>query len=264
MTSENGKSLAMTKVEVLERNKERAEQLRVECKNLIFRMEETYVELAEKLYEINAHRLYRFYQDANGETYKSFEEWVEKELSMAARKGFYLTNIYKRLVVDLGVPKEQLKAVSFSKAREFAGVVETAKDAETWIEKSKSMNYAEVLEEVRDQKGRKNAKQKGVEGSIHRWCFLMRDDQHENLQQALEHARGQAEPQTPDANNHLLDLICTAYLANEALTGDLDDPGLKRVLKGLERVYKIAILAVKENDEILYGSKKILKKMQVD
>lgn len=229
-----------------------------EAIELAHRAAKTYMELAERLYEIMTKKLYRDYSGKDGNSYSSFERFVEHELDMAARKAFYLLDIHKKFIVDLKMPKSKLEETSFSKVREFAGVVDDVKDAELWIEKAKGMDYADVRDAASAEKRKVKVTDKG--DVMHKFHALLSDDAYKNVMEALDHAAGEVDKEVEGRRGYLLDLICTAYLANEALTLEPDDDRLRRVMDGLERVYKVDII-VGQNGKIICGSKRAAKKL---
>lgn len=231
------------------------------AKKLVLQAEQTYLELAEVLVEIRDKVLFKKILDKDGKAYTDFKKYCVGELSMAGRKGMYLMNVYDQLVIKGKVSREKLEKIPFSKAREFAPLVNDEKDAEFWIEKAGKQTYDELVNDVKDER-----RKTGVtpEGEVTRKLqFTLFDAQYKNWEMAKKHASKDAES---DKEGHLLDLICTAYMAASALNQDVKDDELMRVFMGLERVYGISILAVKDDEKMggepVYCSKKMERKMK--
>lgn len=248
---------AMEKAEVVEGEKEEAKASYRRIEELWESVERSYMDLAEELYRFRENKWYRFFTGRNGEPYSRFEDFVEERFNMSRRKGWYLLNVFRQLVVEAGVPKTTLKGIPFSKAREIATVV-TKSNVEKWLKKAQEKDYPELLEEVKEERRTVTVSPKG--NVMKKFGALLSEDMYENVMRAIEHAVSECGKEVRDHVGYGLDLVATAYHANEALTGSLNSEGLMRVLKTLERVYKVSILVVSDvDDRVIFASRKMEK-----
>lgn len=129
-------------VEVLGIAEERALAKHQRVLDLQHRVEKTYFELAEELYDISSERLFK----AIGPGYNSFEEYVTKELGLGYRKAKYLASIWWWF-------GEEQKAhpaltslateIGWTKARELVEVVDV-KNVEKWRELATTSSKKEL------------------------------------------------------------------------------------------------------------------------
>ena len=83
-----------------------------------------------------------------GSNLKSFDEFLEKRFPEARRKAYYLLAIHEHLT---RVPKQQLREVGWTKARELVKVARrdgTEFDCAPWVHKAKELPKEEFRREV--------------------------------------------------------------------------------------------------------------------
>lgn len=252
---------AMDKAEMVAGTKDEAVQLDKEIVRLAKVTNETFIHLGEKLSEIMDKRLYRFFKDENGQPFSKFEDYVSARLGIETRAAFKRLFVYRKLCTEAGMSKDAVSQIPYSKALLVAQVadMDDVKDVEMWVEKAKGQSFGKFQEEAKWHKRKQGGSDTGevLVLSLH---FKLTSAQMDNVNEALKTASVAAESKK---DGHLLDLICTSYMANEALKENVDDVGLKRILMDLERAYGLAILVVKD-ERVVFGSKKMLKVLGLD
>lgn len=252
---------AMEKAEMVAGTKDEAVVLDKEIVRLAKVTNETFIQLGAKLAEIMDKKLYRFFKDADGKPFQKFEDYVSFRLGIEGRSAFNRLFVYRKLCVEGGMSKEDVAEIPYSKALLVAQVADTdnVKDVEMWVEKAKDQSFGKFQEEAKWHKRKQGGSDTGEVPalSLH---FKLTSAQMENVNEALKAASAVAESKK---DGHLLDLICTSYMANTALKENINDDGLAHILKEIERTYGMAILAVKD-EKVIFGSKKMLKVLGLD
>jgi hypothetical protein len=211
-------------------------------------IEDSYFRLGELLYEVH----YGGYWQEWG--YDDFDSYLMDEVGFHHRKGMYFISIYKKLLIEAQVPKEKLEGIGWSKAKEVARVA-TKENAEEWVEKARESTVTELVNEVRETKAEEAAGDTG-EGKVeraYRQNFTLFESQMGNLEEALKVAGKVAES---DKKGHLLDCICTSFLANV-----MEDQGegrrvseMMRHVQNIERVFGVKVIVMDpKRDKPIYG-----------
>lgn len=273
---------AAEKVALVVGSKAWASKVRRRAKDLSQTLDLGYVELARILYQVydtpiegDAQRgpVYRAWG------YESFGEYAEKELGLHQKKAERLRKIWYILEIqckDMDPElKERLVNLGYSKVRELVRVI-TLRSAPIWIEQAEHMSYrqlnAAVVEEVRRQGveaavlGSADGGASPTEGGeaeerlptfdeeerevFKQKRFDLAPSQLENVSTALKKASAMS---GSVKEGHLLDLICTDFLASNDLVGNDTDKRL-RYVANMERNLGLRLIAVDpETKEIVYG-----------
>ena len=177
----------------------------------------------ELLYEVTRHKHWRDWEVADAEfeekrRYNSFEEYVETELGFKRRKAYDLIDIYRTFIVDLELPVDRLKQISWSKARLVTKVVNND-NVEDVLKEIEDM----TVREVKSMVAKKRADDPTMRGTTYsdeedfvRITLMLAPAQAENLHHALETASKISGSEKPSNN---IDLICTDFLSSTAATG---------------------------------------------
>jgi hypothetical protein len=246
MSDEKQEVAVLPKATVGRKNKVRGRV--AELKKIV---EDSYLEIGGLLYEI----FYGGYWQEWG--FESFKQYVQDELGFHERKGQYLINIHKNLVIDAKATPEQLEGIGWSKAKEIATVVDE-KNVEKWLDKAKDSTVTELANDVRQAKSDQGSSNTGGEiERAYRLSFTLFENQNLNVEAALAIASKIAES---DKRGHLLDCICTSFQANV-----LQEQGesrriseLMRVVESLERVFGVKIVVVDpKKDKPIYGEEHV-------
>lgn len=119
------------------------------CKETVLlknKLEESFLELGERLYKIRNERLYE------QEGYESFALFVW-ELKMSESSASKIISVYEKLILELGVEKEKVIAVGgYSIAYPIAQFVKTKDEAENWLDKGAVLTKKDIEEEIREVK----------------------------------------------------------------------------------------------------------------
>lgn len=80
--------------------------------------------VGEALYEVKSNGYWKDWKIQNTEnTFGSFDQFVEQEMKMKKRKSAYLIDIYHTFIVKLGIPKEEVNDLEWSKAKEVTKII---------------------------------------------------------------------------------------------------------------------------------------------
>lgn len=206
----------------------------------------------EALYEINENGYYKtweFTNPENGETrkYDTFAEYCEFELGYGSRKAYHLIDIYKKFVLELKLPVDQLRKLEWSKAVAVLPIV-NADNATSVLKDLGNKTFRQIQEIVKSSKGRKTGDPDVPEGeSKFKVNFVLSEEQKENVDQAIALAKTMAGSDKP---SHALDLICTDFLTSNP-TGGRDGGflALDKAVASIERAFgvKLECTAVDES-----------------
>ena len=213
-------------------------------KELAKKVDETYTDMGRHLYNV----YYGDYFEEWG--FADFEEYCVSELGFAERKAKYLITIWKRLVVDLGVSRKKLERIGWTKLSKIVNLVDED-TVETWLDKARTLKVSDLEKEVKRFKGDTDADEDYTNIN-----FKLAKAQSENVEAALAIAEAEA---GSDKRGHLLDLICTEFMA-----GHLDpSQKLPSVLKSVQRVYGVKVVALKD-PEMFKKVRAFVKELQSD
>jgi hypothetical protein len=208
-----------------ELSQDEANTIRQEAKRLYETAQSAYFDLGKQLYDIAANELHIRWG------YKTFEDYAHEELGCKQRKAFYLMKIYRR-AIELGLPREELEAMGWTKAKEIVDFVETREDFEEWSERAKTLSTGRLIEAISIAKGKTVPKKgKDEEGNktlenedgevFHIVEIPLSDAQYDNVKLALQVAGNIA---GSEKRGHLIDLIALEFLAGHS---DISDLGQK-------------------------------------
>ncbi len=187
-------------------------------------------------------------EHGNQQKYKNFDDYVEKELEMKRRKAYYLLKIYKKFVIELELPAEVLRDLSWTKAKEVTKVL----DADNWKEilpKLHTMSTKEVRAMVKDMLGASGTT--GGEEKFERMIFALSTDQEQNVAEALKVAQSLTGSEYSGVN---IDMIATDFIAGKIGEGAEGALGkLDIIIKNIERAFGCT-LEIKKIDEEHYAS----------
>jgi len=215
------------------------------------KMEHLYIEFAEQLYlvvnsAVNGVSLWETWG------YACFEDYAQQELGMKRAKAYYFMQIWKQLHINAGISKKKLGELNWSSAKELSPLVKqgiiTEDNKDEWIQKAKTTSVASLIEEARAAR-ELSPTTKEVE-KVFRVTYGLYEPQYDNLNKALDIAKVLADSDKP---GHLLDLICTDFLAQHAGKHPNKKRALARHAAMVERSFGVKLIIVDDNDEIVHG-----------
>jgi hypothetical protein len=217
------------------------------------KMEHLYIEFAEQLYKV-VHSKVKGTSLWETWGYDSFEDYAQHELGMKRAKAYYFMQIWKQLHINAGISKKKLGELNWSKAKELSPLVKqgvlTEDNKDEWVQKAKTTSVSKLIEETRAAKTTASPT-KEVE-KVFRVTYGLYEPQYDNLNKALDIAKILAESDKP---GHLLDLICTDFLAQHAGKHPNKKRALARHAAMVERSFGVKLIIVDDNDEIVHGQK---------
>lgn len=209
--------------------------------------------------------------------FDSFADYSERELNLNHKKAERLRLIWYTLEVQLkdmdSKLKDRIVNLGYSKVRELIRVL-TIRNAEMWIEQAENLTYRQLYKSVIDEKRNQEiepailgpggiADQAGAAGTGDSFSagedafetfkqkrFDLAPAQLENVSLALKKC---SDLSGSEKEGHLLDLICTDFIATNDVMGDDMDKRLRYLAK-IERVLQLKLVAVDPSTkEIIYG-----------
>jgi hypothetical protein len=193
-------------------DKVKINQLRQEILTLKDNIENSYFELARRLYVVYENDFYKEWG------YKDFEEYCQKELNFSERKGRYLVSVWRYLVIEnqFGTKElEMLKDVGWTKMRTLIRVINKENLAD-WIEQAKKLTADELNVKTKQALLEQLSEGEEVEGEIvkevKRFSCTLVDDQIKVVDKAFEIAEKIAKS---DKKGYLLTLICLDFLSTK-------------------------------------------------
>lgn len=183
----------------------------------------------------------KYYKDWG---YDSFDAYLEAETVFQRRKAYYLIQIHTKFVQECGVKTEQLEKFGWVKAKELAPII-TPKNCQRLLDQTKDMTFDKIEQMVKAKRPKiihQGAMPPATttDDEVYEETFYFVKEQYDNIKKALEVA---GEESGSTRKGHLLDLICTDFLASKAEATGIEAAAerLGRILKNLERVYDISL-----------------------
>jgi len=218
---------------------QRKEAVRDASKKIVFVDDKLQIAQGELLWEIKENNYWKTWEYAEDHPFKTFDDYVDRELAMGRRKAYYLVGIYSKLVVDLGLPLEVLRGLEWSRAKELVPVI----NEDNWqelLKKIEGMSVSAIKDMVKDMRDDPDTP------TMVKKVFNFHPDQACTVQAALEAANEISPSESPAVH---MDMICVEFLANN-LTSGLSGALVKisDVIDMMERAYGVK-LEIKEMSE---------------
>ena len=180
-----------------------------------------FVDLGRYLCEVRAGQYWRL------EKMKSFDDFLERRFPDSRRKAYYLMAIHERLT---RVPKQQLREIGWTKARELAKVARREGErfeSAPWVHKAQVLPKEEFKREVeRHLTGRETEAWELL-------YFKMYKSQLAVVEQALETAGLMLG--TNQSRGYCLEMICADFLAG----ANVDGANPEALILSLRQIYRL-------------------------
>lgn len=179
--------------------------------------------------------------------HETFDEYLDAEVPFKRRKAFYIMGIYDKFKTELQIPDEELQNVEWSKAKEIKDVI-TKDNYQELLEEIKEKTVPEVLAKVRAMKGPVTLDVTDEDKVQIVKTFQFSRAQNQNIEAALAVASNELES---DKEGHLLDAICTDYLASRPDAEGREGLAMRLqvLLDNIQRVYKVELAVVKIEEQ---------------
>lgn len=197
--------------------------------------------------------------------YASFEDYAAGELGMKRGKGYYLAQIWEELHVKAEIPESKIKQLDWAHSKELASLARvgglSTRNIDKWTKKASVTPVPQFAEEV------KAARQAHVSGTsipvetVHRITVGLYGAQYENFEKAMEIAGQLARS---DKQGHLLDLVCTEFLAQYVGQKNIRSKALKRYVAMIERGFGVRIIVVDPDTDKIVAGKDMAKELGVE
>jgi len=184
------------------------DRVRARIVELVNQLGENTYELGQNLYEVKYGNLYLEWG------YGSFEEYVAEEVNFERRKADYCIGIWEKLSQKLGIPWERIEGIGWSKIKTVLPVIETRKQAETWLKKAGNHSRRE-LETLVKQAQAKQLEDSGEEAPPAR---LPATRIHHDVQEELEGVHQTTDAPFVDAS--VLEHAGTVMVGEDEETGE--------------------------------------------
>ncbi len=247
---------------------------------------------SEALYEIQQNEYWKnwdFVDSAgNARKFLTFDEYVESELSYSRRKAYNLLSIYKKLVIELALPKEKIASIEWSKAAfvlkiidssNWADVIEkittsSKTEVEAWAKSYGKPKAIAATPTVTTTETKVNPETGALEtvvvetpvnsptGTVNTteetfksFKVSLLTEQKELVEKAMKLAKDQTSSESP---GHALSLICAEYLTSHA--GSTFEDYLGRLsfhIENLEKVFGVKLEVKEINDNLIPAAKTV-------
>lgn len=185
--------------------------LRTHISSLKQRIDATHMELAgclEYAFEVQAFRDWGF---------PTWRDYIEGELEISIRKAEYLQRNWRwfaKIIKDPSV-RQKIEEIGWTKASLLVGVVDES-NVDHWVKTAKQNNRDKLKQIVNNAKAGSKEKdggniKLGKPEVFTNMTFRLTPEQKENIESALDLAGQIAESDKP---GHLLDMICTSFVAD--------------------------------------------------
>lgn len=104
-----------------------------------------YMALAQRLYEIKRNKLYLPF-------WESFNAYCIEMSEMSASMRSRLIRLHERLVVEAGIPSEEVGEAGWSKIAEALPLINDQESARRWVDTAKHMTKTDFCREVKEAK----------------------------------------------------------------------------------------------------------------
>ena len=240
----------------------RIDEVRLSLQELSDRMTRDHIEMGCLLWEVDRNEYLREWG------YDSFIEYVEGELDFKRRKAEYLRRLYDRFVVELGIDKQRLLDIKWTKASLIEPVVDE-NNVDQWLSRAVNTPYAQLAREVKavrvgagkDSPGMQPTSDGlnmagGFEGGVEVRKYALYPKQLGNVNRAFELASGTAKSDKP---GHLLDMICLEYLAGRGEVSDNPNSEIQTWISSMKkRLPDVTVLAFRGGRDQLRGRLKMM------
>ncbi len=210
--------------------------------------EESYWSLAVTIEEVYEKSLYRVWG------FDSWREYIEIEMDWHIRKAQILVQLQKWFATMPPNIQQWVRSLGWGKAKILMRVV-TVENATEWRKKieGKSLHQIEeMLKEAKQVSTGDGASGGQDEDKPRKVSFSLFKPQFDNWEVAKEKAKDMADSDKP---GHLLDLICTEFLATNAGNLTVED-----YLGQIERIIGAQLIAYdEEEDALIYGADLVAK-----
>lgn len=243
----------------------------IECRENI---ENNYWQLCKCLFHVEKKRLYESWG------YKTFNAFVEKELTYQKSKARYLVQIWKCLYIDQPDKTilERVLKVGWSKAKELIYVI-NSDNAENWIEKANHLSVEELKKEVKeylaklappkDNEKEVLANVDNVEGTTAEEMtrpmnFVFNYQDFVTVTQAVDRVKSELGGSSVSTSQAIA-LICADYLATNVVnetagSAELNMDFVVDSIRKYEAMGGVQVVILdNEKEEVLYGEKHLEK-----
>ncbi len=246
----------MTKTVILrDRNKltanpdvAKVKKLRTEIASLISHIDESYVEVASRLWQVKSEfSKCSCREQAKGLLgHETMECWLEEVVGeRSRRRAFYYLSIWKRLHEQAGVGIKELREIGWMRAKEVARIARSGATEATvrkWAEKAKTTPPGALVEAVKVELAANAASGKTLPSErVHVVRFGLYDNQHAAVIAALDLAKTTG----TDKPGEALTNICQEFLGSAP--GWVEKPQEERLsflLANIERHWGVKVLAL--------------------
>ena len=193
-----------------------------------------FVDLGRYLCEVRAGQYWRL------EKMKSFDDFLEKRFPDSRRKAYYLMAIHENLT---RVPKQQLREIGWTKARELAKVARREGqhfESAPWVHKAQELPREEFKREVERHLTGRNTEASEL------LYFRLFKSQLTVIEQALETASLMLG--SDKSRGYCLEMICADFLAG----ANLQDGNPDALALAVRRL--VGMLSTGQRDQFLQGA----------
>lgn len=233
----------------------RVKKLGEEISELIGRIDESYVEVASRLYQVHQEfEKCRSREDSkNLLGHESLKDWLAAVVGeRGQRRAFYYMSIWKSLHEGAGIDAKELREIGWTRAKEVARIAKggaSAKQVKEWVERAKEATSTELTSEI---KAAVSTAIIALPERVHVLRLVLYDNQHEIVIRALELVKSTG---GAEKDNEAMAKICQEFLGVYAgRVAKTRDDLLGFLLANIEQGWGLKLLALDAaTRKVMYG-----------
>lgn len=246
MTEKNDVATAEAKNIVLPDSGKIRERILV-LKNLI---DQTYWEMAELVYGVFKHKTYKEWG------FDTFNEYIESDVRVSARKGRYLAQIYSWFAIQNPDLKDEVKELGWWQAKELVGIKEP-EEVKSLAEKAKESSAREFVDHMKKYRQQQDGSPPPVETELlQTLSFKIPNVEVRTIEEALDMAQNITGGARSKALAYIALEFTASYTVQEDKKIDIAD-----ALSRYERITGLSLIAI-EKGNFVYGHDKVKEMME--
>lgn len=201
--------------------------IRKQLRDLNSEVEKNYLVIAELMHTVRNSELYA------GWGFNTFEEYADKDLSIAKRKAYYLTDVWQ-MVKDFRLSKPKVQKIGWTKMRELKGIIDV-ENAKEILDLASKLSHRQLKEELFKKYSRKDTKNRSLP-TLTTMTFKLQTDENSIIADGLEQAKALLE-----TDNNVVALVHIVQSWLEDLGATPKNRTIDDEVSYIERTYGVKV-----------------------